>query len=335
MTAVRTLRPLGALLALALLAIVGCGGARSSSEPRLRVASISFPPGGPGTIDVLRRELDSGPMLAPTVSVLLPGRNRFAFELFDASHHQIPDASVAVYVVSSGSSNTSGPYVATRESLAVPHGYESTTVADDPSAAKAVYVTNLPLPQAGTYVVQALVRHRGHARLSDPVPVTASSSDPVPSVGQVAPRVSTPTLRSAHGDVGAIDTRDPADDMHSVDLAGVLGKKPVVLLFSSPGLCPSRVCGPVTDITELVATEFRHRAAFVHNEIYLGNSIRPGCLDGVRPEQECVMPQVLAYHLPSEPWLFAIDRHGRIAARIEGAFSRAEAEAAVRAALAH
>ena len=42
-----------------------------------------------------------------------------------------------------------------------------------------------------------------------------------------------------------IDTRDPPSDMHEVDFADVVGKKPVALLFATPQLCASRVCGPV------------------------------------------------------------------------------------------
>jgi hypothetical protein len=33
-----------------------------------------------------------------------------------------------------------------------------------------------------------------------------------------------------------------------------------------------------------------------------------------------VRPQVKAFHLPSEPWLFAIDRNGMIQNEVEGAF---------------
>ena len=43
-------------------------------------------------------------------------------------------------------------------------------------------------------------------------------------------------------------------------------------------------------------------------------------------------PQVRDWRLPSEPWLFTVDRSGRVAARIEGAFSAAELEKAVTAA---
>ena len=44
-----------------------------------------------------------------------------------------------------------------------------------------------------------------------------------------------------------------------------------------------------------------------------------------------VRPQVRAFNLPSEPWLFVIDRNGVIRTAIEGAFSVRELEGAVRA----
>ena len=43
-------------------------------------------------------------------------------------------------------------------------------------------------------------------------------------------------------------------------------------------------------------------------------------------------PQVVQWRLPTEPWLFAVDGKGRIAARLEGAFSARELQEAVRAA---
>jgi hypothetical protein len=106
--------------------------------------------------------------------------------------------------------------------------------------------------------------------------------------------------------------------MHDVDLADVLGKRPVVLLFATPALCQSRVCGPVVDIAEQVKAERGGDAAFVHMEIYRNNHVDQG-----------YRPQVLAWHLRTEPWLFTIDRHGRIAARIEGAFGARELNEAI------
>jgi hypothetical protein len=141
-------------------------------------------------------------------------------------------------------------------------------------------------------------------------------------VGEQAPRVHTPTRASAGGDVRSIDTRRPPDTMHDVDLASVLGRRPVMLLFATPGLCPSRICGPVADVVEQLKAERSRDAAFIHVEIYNRN----------RPEAGR-RPAVRAYGLPSEPWLFGIDRSGRVAARIEGAFSLDEARRALEAAV--
>ena len=113
--------------------------------------------------------------------------------------------------------------------------------------------------------------------------------------------------------------------MHDVDFADVIGKKPVILVFATPALCQSRVCGPVVDIAEELKSETSPSdAAFIHMEIYNNNTIAPGCLEGTRAVSECQRPQVLAYHLPTEPWVFAIDRHGKIVHRLEGAFSKEE-----------
>ena len=81
----------------------------------------------------------------------------------------------------------------------------------------------------------------------------------------------------------------------------------------TPQLCQSRVCGPVVDEVAQLQSEFRDRAAFIHMEIYRNNRVQGG-----------VRPQVRAFGLHNEPWVFAIDRRGRVAARIEGAVSLAE-----------
>jgi hypothetical protein len=152
----------------------------------------------------------------------------------------------------------------------------------------------------------------------------------VPKVGQQAPVITTPTVKSVGGDVSKIDTRTPPDSMHDVNFADVLGKKPIILVFATPALCQSRVCGPVVDIAEEVKSEHKSEAAFIHMEIYNNNTIAQGCLEGTRLVDQCLRPQVLAYHLPTEPWAFAIDRHGKIVDRLEGAFSKSELETALK-----
>jgi hypothetical protein len=153
------------------------------------------------------------------------------------------------------------------------------------------------------------------------------ASSPVPSVGDRAIRTHTPTVASVAGDVKKIDTRVPPDDMHDVDLVDALKRhRPVVLLFATPALCQSRVCGPVTDVAEQVKSEYHDRVDFIHMEVYKDNDPNKG----VRPQ---MLAWACAFGHCHEPFLFVIDRRGRVTARIEGAFSASELKAAVRKAL--
>jgi hypothetical protein len=178
----------------------------------------------------------------------------------------------------------------------------------------------------------AVAKLDGRLVATDPIGARVLASDPVPGVGQKAPVIDTPTVKSVGGNVSSIDTRQPPDDMHDVNFRDVVGKKPIVLLFATPALCQSRVCGPVVDIAEELKAQNKGKADFIHMEIYNDNTIKPGCLEGTRPEQQCLRPQVLAYKLQTEPWAFAIDRHGKIAARLEGAYSKDELQAAINSA---
>ena len=99
---------------------------------------------------------------------------------------------------------------------------------------------------------------------------------PVPEPGEPAIEVHTPTKADVGGDVKQIDTRVPPSTMHDADFADVLGTKPVVLLFATPALCQSRVCGPVVDIAEQVKAGYDGDAEFIHMEIYNDNELDKG-----------------------------------------------------------
>ena len=129
--------------------------------------------------------------------------------------------------------------------------------------------------------------------------IMVGKSPKIPDVGDQAPAVHTPTVDEV-GDVAKIDTRDPHDTMHDTDLADVIGQEPVVLLFATPALCVSRVCGPVVDVAEQVKSEVGDDAAFIHMEVYNGNDPNEG-----------IRPQLVDYGLKTEPWLFVLDAEGK------------------------
>ena len=143
-------------------------------------------------------------------------------------------------------------------------------------------MADIPFKNPGQYDVL------GIARLDDRLVAATSAApglqvlraadDPIPSAGDPAPRIHTPTEAGVGGDLASIDTRIPPSSMHENDFADVVGKKPVVLLFATPQLCQSRVCGPVVDIAEQVKAESGgDDVEFIHMEVFRDNDIAKAC----------------------------------------------------------
>jgi hypothetical protein len=305
------------LVVAAAAALSGCGSSAPKLAPPARAAD--FPAAAKSSF-VTFEHLPAGPIMAASVSVMRVGSNRFGFALFTPDHKQVTDAEVALYTVDTHGQHLAGPYPAHLESLAVAPQYESQTVATDPLAAHSVFVATVPFAHAGKQNVFAVERVGGKLEWGSGTGADPGQPGGPPDVGQAAISVHTPTVSEVGlANVSTIDTRQPpAPDLQQVDFASVLGHKPVVLLFATPQLCSSRVCGPVTDIEEQVKSEVGSRVAFIHMEIYNDNQVSKG-----------FRPQVAAWRLPSEPWAFVIGSNGRIATRFEGAFSVNELRAAV------
>jgi hypothetical protein len=312
-----------ALLSAALAA--GCGGSSNNEQPPPQPEPTAQPTDFPSASGKSLNDLASmaegkGPVLAPSVSVLHKGRNRFGFGLFDTAGKQITGAQIAIYTGKRDGSHLKGPYVARSESLAVKPQFQSQTVASDPNAAKSVYVADIPFAHSGQQGVVAMVKLDGRLLVTNgaPIDVSPRGSGP-PNVGDRAIDVHTQTLTDVGGDATQLDTRRPvAKDLLQDDLADVLGKRPVVITFATPLLCQSRVCGPVVDIVEQVKATAPKGVAFIHQEVYNDNQVNKG-----------LRPQLMAWKLQTEPWTFVIDRKGRISTRLEGAFSVGELQRAV------
>lgn len=317
------------LLAAALTGLGGCGGeneegnASSGTQQPQPTQGAPFPNPSSRSLRELIRNLPRGPQLAPSVSLLQRGHNRFAFGLFDRGNKQIGDLKVALYVSRGLDETARGPFPARYERIEVKRPYLSKQAVNDSDAASSVYVSELPLRRAGGQMVAAVAELDDRLVASSPTQVMVSSRSTIPRVGQRAIRVHTPTTKSVAGDLSEIDTRTPPDSMHEVDLADALDRhRPVLLLFSSPGLCRSRACAYMTDVAEQVKDQYGSQVDFIHMEIYRENEVSKG-----------LRPQVKAWHLRTDPWAFAINRRGIVVARLEGVFNVAELTAAVRKAL--
>lgn len=302
--------------------LVGCGdGSDESTSAAFEVAeSRPAPPKSefPSPEGRTLREVVKGAdapaewIVSPAAVVFYPGKNRYPFGVFDREDGEITDAEVALYYArvpqprpgaKSKPGNRGqiakaqgealdqpavGPFPASIESLATKPEFRTPPAADGPETASVVYSAQLEFPGEGEWLLAAIVKEDGELKGTLLQTVAVGEFKRIPKPGDKAPVIHTTT---------------------SQDYAETLGKEPIVLLFATPEFCQSRVCAPVVDVAEQAEKEYGDEATFIHMDIYNGNDPENG-----------VRPQVRAFRLPSEPYLFTIDRQGIVRDAVEGAF---------------
>jgi hypothetical protein len=334
-----------ACLAAAAAFAAGCGGDSSTqgstatgagpAESRPAPPASEFPSAQGRTLREVVKAADgrAESLIDPAAQVFEVGPNRYPFGVVERDLTPVSDAEAAIYYAKvpapkpgadSKAGNRGGvakaqmnaldepavgPFPAAIESLATEPRFQAKSTATDPDATQVVYSAELDFPSKGEWLPAVILKEDGELKGKLLPSVIVGEFEKIPRVGQKAPLIHTPTPQDVGGDLSKITTRVPPDTMNKVDYAEALGKKPIVLLFATPKFCQSRVCGPVVDVAEQEQHEYGDKADFIHMEIYNNDD----------PAQQ-VRPQVRAFRLPSEPWLFTIDSNGRIAAVVEGAF---------------
>jgi hypothetical protein len=339
------------LLTAGSLLVAGCGGGGGDTTSQVNPdaetgKSRPAPPASafPSTEGKTLREVSeeattlSEVKVTPEAQVFYEGSNRYPFSLAEKVSStgkpgkEITDAETAIYyakipAVKPGARSKAGnkgmraragaqaldqpaigPFPAAIESLATEPPFQGRTTTEDPDVASVVYSTALKL-EAGNYRPGILIKEKGGVGWKLLPSIKVDEYAKIPRPGEQAPLIDTPTAKSVGGDLANLTTRIPPDTQNKVNYAEVLGKEPILLLFATPKFCQSRVCGPVVDIAQQAQHQFEGKANFIHMEIYNENDPSQG-----------VRHQVRQFHLPSEPWLFAINREGVVSAVIEGAF---------------
>ena len=333
-------RSLTACAVAAALLLGGCGGGGDDDEPRAPQAASSaklraelkgatdaqvsdFPAPAGRTLQQVADALDlTGPQVGLAGSVYTVGENRLAFGVLDPQSGFVY-GKTAVYVANTPGAPARGPFPAPADLLVTDPAFRSQTAASEDDPFAAVYEAQVPLTRPGKASILVVTQIDGKlAGAGTQINVVRPARDRIPQVGERPPKITTDTVQSANGDIESIDTRLPPDDMHDVDFADVIGKKPVALLFATPALCASRVCGPVVDIAAQLKRSYGDRVQFIHQEVYVDNEVSKGLREPLR-----------RFNLRTEPWLFVFDRSGRVTARLEGSFGFNAFERALQTAL--
>jgi hypothetical protein len=286
------------------------GGASSQAPP----GSIDALTAGTKMLSVLGTGADAIPMN--------PGKNRFGFVLINLRNQPIVGGAPRVWVAPDNRSRAIGPVAATWHPFTA---YEKTGDRSPASPLPGVFAADIDLSTTGNWIVAVTVE-QGSTRSAGTGILPISSGPVVAGLGTEA--VSTPTpVATATAKIEQICTRTPVDRMHYISLDKALrNAKPSVVCFSTPLLCESRLCGPVTDEQILVFEKLGpDRANFIHVEEFFPGPDRtppPATLEDRSPPFK-------AWNLETEPWVIVIDRERKIRFRSVGPVTAPEIEAAL------
>lgn len=291
---------LGAAL-LAALVLDGCGdGGSGASQGGIRAVVVS--------------------------SDLAVGQNRFVLGLLTEDDHVVTDAHVHFDFFRRGDDATPASEAeAVFKSMKVEftHTHESGEQHLHEEVT-GVYVANVTFDRATALYVRVT------GTLADGEAFTARTPDfPVhpqsqtPAVGSPAPRSNNPTTADV-SDISLIDSSDPPrPQMHALSIAQAIDTgKPVVIAFATPAFCQSRICGPTMEVIDELYSKYGDTVAFVHVEPYDLTVLR-------QQGKFQLAPAAQEWRLPSEPWVFIVDRQGLVAAKFEGIVTIEDLDAAL------
>jgi hypothetical protein len=286
--------------------------------------------GPPGSIRALVQQADeelsllsgAGASARPDEAIQT-GTSVFAFDLATSHSQLIEGGAPQVYVAKDDLSRALGPFTATWSPYT---GYAKTGDHSPRTPLPGIYAATIRIPSPGLWTFAAVVQNGsktavgiGHGYVSDRV---------VDPLGSKAVAVKTPVATSGRA-LREIDTREPPSPLHYISLDQALRNgKPTVVVFSTPLLCESKLCGPVTDEVFLAYQRIgKTRANFIHVEEFLpGKDLKPPAALAQNRS-----PAFEAWHLQTEPWVFVIDGRGIIRGRFgPGAITAPQIEAALR-----
>ncbi|MGI8553251.1 MAG: hypothetical protein ACR2PL_21060 [Dehalococcoidia bacterium] len=269
-------------------------------------------------------------MAQVTSTELVVGQNRFTLGLLDGGGRPIADATAHFDFFKLEGSNATlvsqadATFRAPAREANLPETLEVTLsngqkrVQTNAPSDVGVYSAQASFDSPGKWGVEAKGQLKSGAAYDARTSFQVLTQNLTPAVGSPAPRSRNLTVKDVT-DLAQIDSSvHPSADMHTETIAeGIAAGHPLLVLFATPGYCPSRFCGPELEVARKLEAKYRGQADFIHVEIYKD------------PAQRIPYDTVLQWHITSEPYFFIVDRSGLVRAKFEGPTSMDELDVAL------
>lgn len=177
-------------------------------------------------------------------------------------------------------------------------------------------------PHSGPWLFDVTIKQNNGATFKGTVAANVYEKPIGISIGDMAP-TSQNRIWDGSSDLKLI-TSDPEPEAayYQKTIAEALTEdKPLVVVFSTPGLCASKLCAPVMRSIKPLWTTYGDRVNFIHVEVYEDFET----LSWVSTMNE--------WQLQSEPWVYIINAEGVVSARLDGPVAPSELEPLIEAIL--
>ena len=185
---------------------------------------------------------------------------------------------------------------------------------------KPIYTAYADFTRAGDWGVEVTARKAGLPDRTARVTFSVRETTGTPAIGADAPPSDTLTA-TVPATLSAISTdAHPNPAFYGLSIKdAITAGKPFVIVFATPEFCTSGVCGPALDLVKQVAPDYIGRVNFIHVEPYV-LEVKDG---RTQPEVDVTghpkpIRAVIEWGLPTEPFVFVVDAHGKVAAKFEG-----------------
>ena len=278
-------------LLFAILIPLACSGGEAT---RPKAESIAIPPPDPTaelSVGVISTDLSRGP-------------NEVKFFLLDSDSQPVSTAEVDVSTFYPGGE---------------PNEVTRARFRRWPLGDVGIYTTQVKFDRSGAWEMRVSVTGPDGLTRSAETSFEVKEESSTPGIGSPAPPSRNKTIRDA-GKLEELTTARPPDpELYNMTIAdGVASGKPFVVVFAMPALCQTATCGPQVQVVEGIKDRYKDSANFIHVEVFDNPHEIQGDLSRAK-----TAAAVEEWGLPTEPWIFIVDRHGRVAAKFE-AFTSAE-----------